>query len=67
MRELPERLRTANIALAVIAPILVTGMILLRDASEAILQAFGMLMFLLAIALYLVLDERARRRQNNDQ
>jgi hypothetical protein len=65
MREL---FRYAHIALAVTIPILCIGAFLLRDAGEAVLQAFAMGVFALGIALLLaLLDRDRRRRERKDQ
>ncbi len=60
--ELKRRARYANIALAVMAPALIIGAILLRHAAEGVQQAFGLATFFLGLALFLVLDVRYERR-----
>jgi uncharacterized membrane protein len=59
----PQGIRNANIALAVIAPIMLIGGFLLRHADPAVIQVFGMSVFFLGIALLTVLEIRYDRRQ----
>jgi hypothetical protein len=56
-----EGLRYANIGLAVGIAILVVGAILFKG-SEGALEAIGLISFFSAFAVYYLLDERARRR-----
>jgi hypothetical protein len=62
MKDLRRRARHANIALAITTPILFIGGLLLRDADEAVLQAFGMTMFFLNFVFYFILDRGYERR-----
>jgi preprotein translocase subunit SecG len=59
----PQGIRSANISLAVIVPILLIGGFLLRHADTAVFQAFGMSTFFFGIALLLVLEIRRERRE----
>lgn len=59
----PQGIRNANIALAVIAPIILIGGFLLRNANSAVIQIFGMSAFFFGIALLTVLEIRYDRRQ----
>jgi asparagine N-glycosylation enzyme membrane subunit Stt3 len=59
----PRGIRSANISLAVIVPILLIGGFLLRHADTAVFQAFGMSTFFFGIALLLVLEIRRERRE----
>ncbi len=64
MRELRDLFRLVNVALAITAPVFIGGAVLLRNASEAVLQAFGLTIFLLTIAIFIGLDEKRRRRNH---
>jgi hypothetical protein len=65
MKDLQRRFRQANVVLAVIAPILIGGAMLLdaAGASEGVMQAFGMAIFFSGFVLLFVLDARYERRQ----
>ncbi len=65
--ELKTLIRYGNIGLAVMVPILIVGVVLLRNASEGVLQAFGLVNFFLPIAILLILEERNKRRDRRDQ
>lgn len=70
MKDLQRRFRQANVVLAIIAPILIAGAILLdaTGASEGVMQAFGMTIFFSGFALLFVLDARyERRHRSKDQ
>lgn len=60
-------IRYANIGVAVSFAILLVGGILLRDASEGLLQALVAVAFFSGLAVYGFLDERARRRRRRSQ
>lgn len=62
-----KRVRHANISLAVTIPTLLIGTFLLRNASEAVFQAFGLTVFFLGFAFIFVLDLRYERRHRRDQ
>ena len=58
-----EGIRYANIGIVVGTAIIVGGVLLFKDSSEAAMQAVAMVGFFVALAVYLVLDERAQRRK----
>ena len=62
-----EGIRYANIGIVVGAGIIVAGVLLFKDSSEAAMQAVAMVGFFVALAVYLVLDERSQRRKNRPQ
>ena len=62
-----EQFRCANLALAITAPIVIVGAVLLRHASEGVLQPFSMTMFFANFPIYLVLEKRAMRRRGRGQ
>jgi len=55
--------RYANMGVAVAFVILLVGGLLLRDAGEGALQALGLFGFFSALVVYVVLDERNKRRE----
>lgn len=65
MSERKELFRLANITLAVTLPTLFVGAFLLRDAADAVQQAFGLFIFALSFAIFFLLDERNKRRRRN--
>lgn len=65
--ELTRSFRLVNRILGVSAPIFLVVAILLRDANEAVLQMLGLAWLLLTFAVFLLLDERYRRRHERDQ
>ncbi|HEX5928874.1 MAG TPA: hypothetical protein VFY48_05725 [Solirubrobacterales bacterium] len=67
MDERKELLRFVHIALAVTAPVLLVGAMLLKNADEAVQQGFAMLGFLLYFSIFFFLDERNKRRKRRDQ
>jgi hypothetical protein len=60
-----EGIRYANMGIAVGTAIIVAGVLLFKDSSEAAMQAVAMVGFFAALAVYLVLDVRAQRRKKN--
>jgi len=58
-------IRYANIGLIVAVAIMVTGVLIFKDSSEAAMQAVAMIGFAVGAAVYYVLDERATRRGKN--
>ena len=60
-------LKYANIGIAVAFVIMTVGAILLRDAGEGPKQFLGIGAFLAALTVYLLLFERAKRRNRRDQ
>ena len=67
MNERKELFRLANIALGIMAPILISGAVLLRSASEALQHCFVLLGFILLVAVFFALDERNQRRKRSGQ
>jgi hypothetical protein len=59
-------IRYANIGIAVGTVIIGVGVFLLKDSSEAAIQAVGLIGFLIGAAVYAVLDERATRREEKN-
>jgi len=57
--------RYANIGAAVAAAIMVAGVFLFKDSSEAGMQVVAIIGFAVGAAVYYVLDERATRRRKN--
>lgn len=55
-------IRYANIGVAVATVIMGGGVLLLRDSSDAAIQAVGMAGLIIGAVVYAVLDERAARR-----
>jgi hypothetical protein len=41
------------------------GVLLFKDASDAVIQVVGLIGFFVGGAVYVVLDERATRREEN--
>ena len=62
-----DGIRYANIGIGVAAVILVVGGILLRNASDAVLQALGLGAFIACFVVYISLDERDKRRKRRNQ
>jgi membrane protein YqaA with SNARE-associated domain len=58
-------IRYANIGAVVAAAIMVAGVLLFKDSSEAAMQEVAMIGFVVGAAVYYVLDERATRRGKN--
>ncbi len=58
-------IRYANIGAGVAVAIMVAGVLLFKDTSEAAMQAVAMIGFAIGAAVYYVLDERATRRSKN--
>lgn len=58
-------IRYANIGAVVASTIMVTGVILFKDSSEAAMQVTALVGFIVGAAVYYVLDERATRRNKN--
>jgi hypothetical protein len=58
-------IRYANIGLVVAIAIMVAGVLLFKDTSEAAMQAVALIGFVVGAAVYYVLDERATRRNKN--
>ena len=58
-------IRYANIGAAVGIAIIGLGVFLFKDASDAVIQAVGLVGFFVGGAVYVVLDERATRREEN--
>jgi membrane protein YqaA with SNARE-associated domain len=58
-------IRYANIGLIVAVAILVIGVLLFKDSSEAAMQAVAMIGFVVGAGVYYILDERATRRDKN--
>jgi len=58
-------IRYANIGAAVGIAIIGLGMFLFGDSSDAVIQAIGLIGFLVGGAVYVILDERATRREEN--
>jgi hypothetical protein len=67
MSERKELLRFTHTALAVSISILAVGVFFLRDADEAILQAFALVVFFLNFVIFLGLEKRALRHKKRDQ
>lgn len=64
---LRRSIHSANVALAVIFPITLVGAIVLRNASEAVLQLFALVCLFAVFALFYGLDVRSGRREKRDQ
>lgn len=60
-----EGIRYANIGIVVGTTIIVAGVLLFKDSSEVAMQVVAMVGFFVALAIYLVLDEKAQRRKKN--
>ena len=58
-------IRYANIGAAVGTAIIGVGVFLFKDSSDAVIQAVGLIGFFVGGAVYVVLDERATRREEN--
>jgi hypothetical protein len=58
-------IRYANIGAAVGIAIMGAGVLLFKDSSEAAMQAVALIGFFVGGAVYVVLDERATRREEN--
>ncbi|HXS34813.1 MAG TPA: hypothetical protein VN758_13675 [Solirubrobacterales bacterium] len=58
-------IRYANIGAVVAGTIMVIGVILFKDSSEAAMQVTALVGFVVGGAVYYVLDERATRRNKN--
>jgi uncharacterized membrane protein YfcA len=58
-----ERLRNANIGIAVGVTIAVVGAVAFRHSGEAALQLVGFLALVAALAAFMILDERDMRRK----
>ncbi len=63
----PGGIRYANMGIGVAFAIMAVGVFVLKDAGEAALQALGIGALLAALAVYLFLYERAKRRHRRDQ
>jgi len=59
-------LRYAKIGLAVFIALIVPGVILVKDAGDAAIQAVGAVSFIACCAVYLTLDMRAERREREE-
>jgi hypothetical protein len=59
-------IRYANIGAAVGIAIMGAGVLLFKDSSEAAMQAAALIGFIVGGAVYVILDERATRREEND-
>lgn len=57
----------ANIGVAVAVVIMAVGGFLLRNAGEGAIQALGIGAFFACFAVYIGLEERARRRSKRSQ
>lgn len=57
-----EGLRYANIGIAVGVAIIVAGVLIFKDSSEAAMQAVALFGFFAAFVVFHFLDERAKRR-----
>jgi hypothetical protein len=62
-----DGMRRAHIGAGVGFLVMLAGAILFHDAGEGVIQAVGLVGFIVACGVYLFLDERARRRQERDQ
>lgn len=62
-----ESIRYANIGLLVGIAFTVLGVLLFKDAGEAVVQAIGLIGFFLGLAVLIGLDERNKRRRERDQ
>lgn len=58
-----ENLRYANIGIAVCVAITISGVLIFKDSGEAALELVGFVSFVSALAVFLILSERARRRK----
>lgn len=58
-----EGIRYANIGLAVSTAIIVAGVLLFKNSSEAAMQAVAMVGIVVGLALTLFLDDRAKQRK----
>jgi len=56
-------IRYANIGFIVATVITVAGVLVFKDRSESAMQAVAMIGFFVGLAVYIVLDERAERRE----
>ena len=56
-------IRYANIGAGVGIAIISLGVLLLKDSSEAAIQAVGLVGFIVGAVVYVVLDKRATRRE----
>jgi hypothetical protein len=66
-RRVMEGIRYANIGLAVAAAVIFPGVLLAKDAGEAVIVTIGFVGSVLGAAVYNGLYERNRRRQERDQ
>jgi len=57
-----EGIRYANIGIAVSTAIIVAGVVVFKDSSEAAMQAVALVGIFTGLAVTVVFDERARRR-----
>ena len=62
-----DGMRRAHIGAGVGLLVMLVGVILFHDASEGVIQAVGLVGFIVACGVYVSLDERARRRQERNQ
>jgi threonine/homoserine efflux transporter RhtA len=58
-------IRYANIGAAVGIAIIGIGVLLFKNSSDALIQVVGLVGFVVGGAVYVVLDERATRREEN--
>jgi len=56
-------IRYANIGAAVGTAIMGAGVLLFKDSSDTVIQVVGLIGFFVGGAVYVVLDERATRRE----
>ena len=56
-------IRYANIGAAVGTAIMGVGVFLFKDSSDAVIQVVGLIGFFVGGAVYVILDERATRRE----
>lgn len=59
-------LRYANIGIGVGMAIILTGVLVFRNTSEAAMQVVAMIGFISAFVVFHGLDERAKRRKGKD-
>ena len=62
----PESFRRANIGIAAGAIVAVAGAVAFGRSNEAALELVGLAAFVVALGVYLVLDERALRKNKKD-
>lgn len=65
--EMKQAIRYANIGIGVGTLIIIVGAFSLRGLGEGALQAVGLVALFGGLAVYLALQERARRRRDRDQ